>query len=282
MYRKISRLTKTIIWIVIIIVTIWMIFPFIWAITTSFKTPSDVYQNKFVPFIQFIPTLEHWFTEIKQKGPEIFKGLKNSFIVASVSSLLALCLGTMAGYSLTRVQFRKFSNTNIMTWLLSLRMLVPVIIVIPYFFLLNSVNLIDTRVGLIILYTTFNLPIAILIMRDFIKEVPIELEDSALVDGCSVWSTFFRIDLPLLKPGLATTFILCFAFSWNEFLFALSLTYRKATTIPIIIMGAESTRGIEFWYISVRSLLAIIPPLILVLFVQRYIIRGLTMGAVKG
>ncbi len=282
MYRKTSRLAKTIIWIIIIIVTIWMVFPFIWAITTSFKTRSDVYQNKFVPFVQFIPTLEHWITEIKQKGPEIFRGLKNSVIVASVSSLLALCLGTMAGYSLTRVQFRKFSNTNIMTWLLSLRMLVPVIIVIPYFFLLNSVNLIDTRVGLIILYTTFNLPIAILIMRDFIKEVPIELEDSALVDGCSAWSTFFRIDLPLLKPGLATTFILCFAFSWNEFLFALSLTYRKATTIPIIIMGAESTRGIEFWYISVRSLLAIIPPLILVLFVQRYIIRGLTMGAVKG
>jgi multiple sugar transport system permease protein len=259
-----------------------MVFPFIWAITTSFKTPSDVYQNKFVPFVQFIPTLDHWITEIKQKGPEIFKGLKNSLIVASASSFLALCLGTMAGYSLTRVQFRRFSNTNIMTWLLSLRMLVPVIIVIPYFFLLNSVKLIDTRIGLIILYTTFNLPIAILIMRDFIKEVPIELEDSALVDGCSVWSTFFRIDLPLLKPGLATTFILCFAFSWNEFLFALSLTYRKATTIPIIIMGAESTRGIEFWYISVRSLLAIIPPLILVLFVQRYIIRGLTMGAVKG
>jgi multiple sugar transport system permease protein len=127
-----------------------------------------------------------------------------------------------------------------------------------------------------------NLPLAVLVMSDFFRDLPGELEEAALTDGATPFQAFRRCILPLVVPGMVATFILVAAFAWNEFLFALVLTYGSAVTMPVAIIGAETTRGIEFWYIAVRSLVAMVPPVLLVLFVQRYLVRGLSMGAVKG
>jgi multiple sugar transport system permease protein len=148
--------------------------------------------------------------------------------------------------------------------------------------IIKSLGLLDTRLALVLVNTTFTMPFAVLIMRDMFKELPVELEEAALVDGCSRWTAFLRVALPLAAPALVSTAIICFAFTWNEFLFALVLTYRQAIPMTIVIAGTEHTQGVQFWYVSTRLLLAILPPAILALMVQKYIVRGLTMGAVKG
>jgi multiple sugar transport system permease protein len=167
-------------------------------------------------------------------------------------------------------------------WFLSQRFLPPAATVIPFFLLMKSLGLLDSRVALIMVNATFAMPFAVLIMKDMFRELPVELEEAALVDGCSRWEAFWRIALPLAAPALVATVIICFSFAWNEFLFALVLTYKKASPMTVVIAGTEHTQGVQFWYVSTRLLLAIIPPTLLALTVQRYIVRGLTMGAVKG
>jgi len=277
-----SLVGKAISWSLIIIITLWMTFPFLWAISTSVKSPDDVYKNKYIPFIQYMPTLENWKAEISTRGREILDGLTNSVIVGCGSAFLTTLLGALGGYALSRASFSKSRKENLFTMILSQRMLLPAVTVIPYFIMMKTVGLIDHQGGLIVAYTTFNLAFALLLMRDFFQSVPVELDEAALVDGATDLQSFRLIALPLAAPGLVTTFILVFAFSWNEFLYALALTYRQASTIPIVIAGAEDTRGIQFWYISTRTLIAILPPVIVVSFIQKYLVRGLTLGAVKG
>jgi multiple sugar transport system permease protein len=153
---------------------------------------------------------------------------------------------------------------------------------IPFFIVMKTFNLLDTRLALILTNATFTMPFAVLITRDVFKELPIELEESAFVDGASRFGAFLRISLPLAAPAIAVAAVLCFTFSWNEFLFALILTYKNAQPVTVIIAGVEHTQGVQFWMVATRLLAAILPPTILVLTVQRYIVRGLTFGAVKG
>jgi len=147
---------------------------------------------------------------------------------------------------------------------------------------MKFLRLLDNPIALIIANATFTMPFAVLIMRDAFKELPIELEESALVDGCSHFSAFWRIALPLAAPAIAAAAIISFAFSWNEFLFALILTYERARPMSVIIAGVEHTQGIQFEFVATRLLVAILPPALLALTVQRWIVRGLTFGAVKG
>jgi multiple sugar transport system permease protein len=145
---------------------------------------------------------------------------------------------------------------------------------IPFFILMKTFHLLDTRWALIMTNATFSMPFAVLIMRDVFKELPVELEESAWIDGASRFDAFLRIALPLAAPAIAVSAVLCFAFSWNEFIFALILTYKKAQPVTVIIAGVEHTQGIQFWFVATRLLSAILPPAILVLTVQRYIVRG--------
>jgi len=155
-------------------------------------------------------------------------------------------------------------------------------VVIPFFLLMRQLHLLDSVWSLVLLNATFTLPFPVIILSQMFRELPIELEEAARVDGASRWQAFWRVALPLVVPGLVATWIICMAFSWNEFLFALSLTSNKAIPMPVIIAGAEHTRGVQFWFVGVRVLLTMLPPTILALLAQRYIIRGLTLGAVKG
>ena len=282
MKRKKIGIIDVFIWIVVAITIIWVITPFYWAVITSFKKPVDVFRLSAIPWVQFHPTLDNWKMEFTQRGPELFRGISNSIIIAVFASLIAIAIGTFAGYGLARYKYRHWKNQNMAFWFLSQRFLPPAATVIPFFLLMKTINIIDTRLALILVNATFTMPFAILIMRDMFRELPNELEEAALVDGCSRFGVFWRIALPLAVPALVSTAIICFAFAWNEFLFALVLTYKNATPMTIIIAGTEHTQGVQFWYVSTRLLMAIIPPAILALMVQKYIVRGLTLGAVKG
>ena len=260
----------------------WAIFPFYWAITTSLRKPAETFTvaGLAIPFVQFKPTLENWAAELKV--PENLKAMKNSVIIALTSAIFATALGTMAGYGLARFQFYKIKNADITIWFLSQRVLPPVVVAIPFFLLARQFQALDKVSTLIVLNTTFNLPFAVIIMSQLFKELPIELEQAAMVDGYSRIGAFFKVALPLSTPGLVATGIICLAFAWNEFMFALIMAQRNAITLPYIISGASDTRGIQFWFIATRALMAMVPPTILALTVQKFIVRGLTFGAVKG
>jgi multiple sugar transport system permease protein len=191
-------------------------------------------------------------------------------------------MGSMAGFSLARYRFRLWNNKNILIFFLSQRMLPPVVLVIPFLLMFKAMKLVDSQLSLIMVNTTINLPFVVLIMRDIFKEIPVELDEAARVEGCSSFGIFYKVALPLAGSGLVAAGILVFTFTWNEYLFALCLAYQKAITIPLQIAGTGNVQGIQFWITSVRGLVAVIPPVVLAIFAQRFIVRGLTFGAVKG
>ncbi|MEI7987462.1 MAG: carbohydrate ABC transporter permease [Chloroflexota bacterium] len=281
---KYTKIIKNIlIWIVIIIATVWVFFPFYWAIITSFKMPTVILTKpSLIPFLDFQPTLRNWEQEFGNRWPEISKGLGNSLIIAVGAALIAVTLGTMVGYGLARFRFNRWKNKDMTMWFLSQRFLPPIVTVIPFFVLMKNIGLMDNQLALILANATFTMPFAVLTMRDVFRELPKELEESAYVDGASPLTAFVQIALPLAAPAIAAAAVICFAFSWNEFLFALILTYKNAQPITVVIAGVEHTQGIQFWFVATRLLLAILPPTLLALTAQRYIVRGLTLGAVKG
>jgi multiple sugar transport system permease protein len=277
------QLSNILIWIIILIATAWVLAPFYWAISTSFKEHlAIVSQSAFVPWLQYEPTLVNWEREISSRGPELIKGMTNSMIISIGATVISVSLGTLAGYGLARYRFHRWRNRDMTLWFLSQRFLPPIVTVIPFFLVMKTFNLLDTQLALILANATFTMPFSVLIMRDAFKELPVELEESALVDGCSPLQAFWQIALPLAAPAVVAAAIISFAFAWNEFLFALILTYEKATPMTVLIAGVEHTQGVQFEQVSTRLLIAMLPPVILVLLVQRWIVRGLTFGAVKG
>ena len=264
------------------------LFPFYWLLTTSFKTPLAVSRGpRYLPFVDYQPTFDHWRYLFIDQQDALFRHFRNSLIAASGSTLLAVIIGAMGGYGLARYRYHwrrvlNWRNNDIAFWIISQRFLPPALFVVPFLLLYSRLKLIDTHIGLIIAYTMFNIPFAVWIMRDFFMSLPIDLEESALVDGATPWQAFVRIVLPLSTPGLVSVAIFSFIFSWNEFLYALMLTNYNAITMPVLIAGQNNTRGIQWWYISALSLAAVTPVVVMGLVLERYITRGLTAGAVKG
>ncbi len=282
-YQLMRLLNNILLWAVVVIVTAWVVFPFYWAIITSLKPPAVILsKTSLIPFVQFEPTLVNWQLEITNRWPEISRALTNSVIISIGATAIAIALGTLAGYGLARFRFERWKNKDITMWFLSQRFLPPMVTVIPFFIVMQTIGLLDTQLALIMTNATFTMPFAVLIMRDVFKELPLEMEESAWVDGASRFQSFWNIALPLAAPAAAAAAVICFAFSWNEFLFALILTTKNAQPITVVIAGVEHTQGIQFWFVATRLLFAIIPPTLLALTAQRYIVRGLTLGAVKG
>lgn len=278
--RQTSLAGKLVYTIIVVIALFWVAFPFYWAFINSIKKPAETFRPTWIPILQFAPTLEHWTSELAI--PETQHAILNSTMIAIGAATLSTILGTLAAYALARFQFNRPSNSGLTSWFLSQRIMPPVLFVIPFFLIMRQINLLDTVWGLILLNATFTLPLPVIILSQMFRELPSELEEAARVDGASRLQAFFQVALPLVAPGLVAAWILCLAFSWNEFLFALSLTNKSAIPMPVIIAGAEHTRGVQFHYVGVRVLLTMLPPTILALLAQRYIVRGLTLGAVKG
>ena len=282
------RLRMTLTYTLLIVWTVICLFPIYWLVITSIKQPIAVFQGpKYFPWVDFKLTLDAWkFLLTGPTSRQVIRSWTNSAILAIGSAALAVALGALAGYGLTRFRYRVpglgWRNDNIAFWIISQRMLPPVVVILPFMIMYRFLGLIDTRHGMILAYTVFNLPFAVWILRDFFAGLPIDLEESALIDGASRLQAFRKIVLPLSTPGLVATFLFCMMFSWNDYLFALMLTFSRSSTLPMFIAG-EGTQsyGPQWWYLSALSLLAVAPMVIVALLVERYITRGLVVGAIK-
>ena len=309
-----------------------VLFPLYWVLVTSFKIEVQVDSGPYyLPFIDFMPTLEAWDFMILQNntlGPYL-----NSIIVALTSTLLALLIGALAAYALVRIRFqvklaavltfiilvvcvivavaaldvpwpvavvvaiallllslgtfvRRFNaavgNNDIEFWMISNRIMPPIVAVLPIYVMFQHLRLLDTQVALISTYTGVNLPIVVWLTRDFFAGIPLDLEESAQIDGASKFRVFFTIALPLARSGLAATFMLVLILTWNEFLLALFLSNANAQTMPVLVAAQNTTRGPQWWYMSVLIVVMVAPVVVIAGFLQKHIARGLLVGAVKG
>lgn len=266
--------------LVAIAATVVFFFPLYWAISTALRNPADTFTvaGLGIPWLDFQPTLNNFAVELST--PEGWRALQTSLIVSLSAVALALALGLPAAYALAR--FRFWSNSDITIWFLSQRVLPPVATLLPFYIVFRSLDMLDSKTALILCNATFILPFVVVILRQTFLDLPAELEEAALVDGASHWQAFLRIALPLAAPAVAATAMIIFAFAWNEFLFSSSLGITETKMMPAHMAGAVDTRGVQFWFMATRSLIAMIPPVLLALLAQRYIVRGLTLGAVKG
>ena len=271
----------TLFWTILAVAfTLLFFFPLYWAISTALRNPADTFTvaGIGVPWLDFEPTLDNFRAELST--PEGLRALRTSIVVSFSSVILALALGLPAAYALAR--FRFWSNSDITTWFLSQRVLPPVATLLPFYIVFRAFGMLDTLTALILINATFVLPFVVVIVRQTFIALPVELEEAALVEGASHFAAFWRIALPLAAPAVAATGLIIFAFVWNEFLFASSLGITQTKMMPAHMAGAVDTRGVQFWFMATRALIAMIPPVLLALLAQRYIVRGLTLGAVKG
>jgi multiple sugar transport system permease protein len=268
------------------------LFPIYWTITTSFKSAVDVTQGHLIPWLDFQPDWKGWRsiglspdTILRTSNPrdEFASRFTNSIMTSVGASLLALALGSLAAYGLSRFRY-KFAwmrNDDILFFFMSQLILPPVVLALPFLVLYKALSLLDTRFGLILLYTLTVLPIVIWIMRDQFNSIPVELDEAAFVDGLSVWGAFLRIILPLAIPGMAAAFILSLVLCWNEYFFAALLTSTDAKTLPVMVASQTGSQGINWWSMAALSSAAIAPLVMVGIFLERYIVSGLTTGAGK-
>jgi multiple sugar transport system permease protein len=268
------------------------LFPIYWTITTSFKLAPDVMKGNMVPWWDFTPRWKGWESigisprlmgEVSTVREEFLKRFWNSTVIATSASLLAVVLGSLAAYGLSRFNYRFgfMRNSDISFFFLSQMILPPVVLALPFLVLYKSLALLDSRVGLILLYTLTVLPIVIWIMRDQFQGIPIELEEAALVDGLGIWGAFVQIVLPIALPGMVAAFILSLVLCWNEYFFAALLTSTNATTLPVMVASQTGSQGINWWSMAALSSAAILPLVVVAIFLEKYIIKGMAAGAVK-
>jgi multiple sugar transport system permease protein len=258
-----------------VVLTVVFLFPVYWLFMIAFKTPEEIFHSPPVWYparIQFAN-----FAVLFKDGDAVTVG--NSLFIAGCSTLISMFLGTLGAYSLARF---KTGGENLSVWIISQRMIPPIAIVFPLFLLYVWLGWVDTYYGMILLYTAFNLPYVIWMMRGYIEDVPIDLEQSALVDGCTRWQVLLRVVFPMVRTGLFATAVFTFVFAWNDFIFALVMTRSAVTTYPVQVthyFGAQS----NFWAkIAAMSMLGTLPVLVAVAALQKYLVRGISLGAVKG
>ncbi len=264
----------------VIFITIIVIFPVIWIISTSIKNPIDIFT---IP-PELVPpnmTFDHYSILFNELG--FLEYIRNSIIVTVSTVIVSLSIGMLAAYSLARFKLPHNLNYQISFWVLSTRMFPPIVTIIPLFSMLRLFHLINSRTGLIIAYTAFNLPFAVWMMRGFFAEIPKELEDAAMVDGYSRMGAFWNIIIPIARPGIIATAIFILIMSWNEFLFALILAQTKVSaTLPIGVASNVTQYQILWGRLSASGVIAMAPVLIFAFLVQKHLVRGMSMGAIKG
>ena len=277
---------------VLILWAIICLFPIYWTVTTSFKVAADVMRGHLIPWLDFTPGWLGWRSlglspdtigGVSTVREEFLKRFMNSAITSLSASALAVVLGSLAAYGLSRFSYR-FSfmrNKDISFFFLSQLILPPVVLAMPFLVLYKELALLDTRIGVILIYTLMVMPIVIWIMRDQFQAIPIELEEAALVDGLSLWGAFLRIVLPLALPGMVAAFILSLVLCWNEYFFAALLTSTDAKTLPVMVASQTGSQGINWWAMAALSTAAIAPLVVVGIALERYIIKGMTAGAVK-
>lgn len=249
-----------------------ILFPFLWLLQMSFRPAQDVLGYT----LAFTPSLQNY----RALWTGLFPGsFLNSLLVSTMSTALSLLIGVPAAYVLARWRFPY--RRAVAMWVLLTRMAPPIAFTIPFFLAFREFGLIDTVAGLVIVYMTFNLALVIWMMQAFFMSVPVQLEEAAWIDGCSVWKAFRIVVLPLVAPGLAATAVLCFIFSWNDFFYALILTRTNAITAPVAIVNFMQYEGWEWGKIAAGGTLVMLPVVIFTMLVRTYLVRGLTAGGLK-
>ncbi len=314
---------------------LFVIFPIYWLLITSFKTPAAVNNGPFfIPWVDFQPSLHAWRDLFVVDYEDTLRAYFNSIIIALSSTALSVLVGSMAAYSLSRIEFApnlitilyfvllligssvaigvygadlwltlavavalffllaravggmyqvRLHNGDILFWIISQRILAPIVVVVPIYMMFQSVRLLDTHIALILTYAVVNMPIVVWLMYDFFNSIPRDLEESAQLDGATMIMTFREIVLPLSRAGLSATTLLVMIFAWNEYLLALFISTTKAQTMPILVAAMNAgERGILWWTMSVAIIVMIIPVVVLAVVLQKYISKGLLVGAVKG
>ena len=254
--------------------------PIYWMFTISLKSEVDHFAVP-PPWFNFTPTLEHYYDAFVMRS--FGQYLVTSAVVAVMSTFCALVLGTLAAYALARFRLPYDLDRKLSLWILSTRMFPAIVTAVPLFLMMRDLRLLNTKAALIVVYTAFNLPFVVWMMRGFFDEVPRDLEEAALVDGDSRMGALVRVVLPLVTPGLAATAVFCLIVSWNEFLFALVLTQTDASmTLPVGIAGRVTQYEIKWGVMSAAGAVAIVPIMVFAMAMQKYLVRGLSLGAVKG
>jgi multiple sugar transport system permease protein len=258
------------------LIAFFALIPFILVFLTSIK--ERVIALSMPPVWFFVPTL-HNYTDLLTNRV-FLRAVLNSLVISSASTLIAMVIGVLAGYGFSRFRFRGKGFFTYM--ILALRMVPSIVFIIPYFVIWRTVRLNDTYLSLILMYLTLCLPLIILMMRSFVIDVPVELEEAAMVDGCSRWQTLRLILVPVLRPGILAAATLAFIALWNDFILAMFNTGRNTRTLTVEIYTSLSFYQLYWNKLSTSAVIAVIPAIIFISLTQKYIVRGLTMGAIKG
>ena len=270
-------------------VTLWSMFviaPFLWALSTSFKDFNSVTSGAtYIPWVDFEPTLEGWRVLLRspaQGGVNIVEPYLNSIFVTSLASFLSILLGTLAAYALSRFTFKAgfVKNDDITFFFISQRIMPPVVLAIPFFIMLGKLGLLDTLLGLVMVYVVLLMPIAVWIMVDFFNKVPVEIDETALIDGCNPIQAFIKVVLPNSIPGMVVAGLFCMIFGWTDFFFAFILTFTEVQLLPVAIVSLNSSIT-PWWSLSAAALVSVAPFIVVAFIVERYLSKGNLSGALK-
>jgi len=279
------RLGRIIAYIILVGWTFVVGIPTYWLFITAFKRPEAINRGAtYFPWIDFQPSLLAFYDVFVIQGLANSRPFVNSVVVALATATISTVIGGAGGYALARFPFRAgpLNNDRIAFGFLIQRMFPPAVLLIPFLILFRTLRLLDTREGLVLVYCAFSIPFVVWMMRDFFRSLPVEIEESALIDGCNRLGVLFRIAIPLSAPGFVTAFVLVMIGSWNEFLFALTFMFNKAVTLPLYLTLQTSIQaGTEYWNMAVIAIFSILPVAVAGMLLERYITRGLTFGAVK-
>jgi multiple sugar transport system permease protein len=264
-------------WTLIVLALIIVVGPFLWILMNSFKTQIAILSGAWT----FTPTLDSYSDVLLSRRSDFVHALYTSAIVAAASTMIVLVVGTLAAYSLHRFSWPRWVVMGFLGWTLAFHVIPVITLVGPWYLMFKELGLYDTRTALVLTHITINLPMAIWLMLAFLRAVPPEIEEAALVDGCTPLSAFLRMTLPLVIPGLIATGVLTFIFSWNDFPVALSLTSQANATVPVVVSKFSNDYEVLHSQMAAASVLATLPALLLMFIGQRFIVQGLTIGAVK-
>jgi multiple sugar transport system permease protein len=276
--RKERKFGSAIEMVLLALFMIVMLFPVVWMLETALKDAKDIYA---VPakVLSFSPTLDHFKNVFSDDSP-VLQGFKNSVIVAGFSTLIATVLGVPAAWAYSR--FKLVAKKDQLFFILSTRFMPPVVVVIPLFLMFRDLALLDTLLGLILVYSAFNLPFTIWMMKGFIDEVPAEYEEAAMLDGFSRFEAFWRVTMPLLIPGIAATAVFALIFSWNEFVFSIFLiTDPDTRTAPSAIAGLIGGTTTDWGLVAASAMTFAVPVLVFAFLVRKHLVAGVTLGAVR-
>jgi multiple sugar transport system permease protein len=254
-----------------------VIFPVVWIALAAFKTQIALLRGD----VLFTPVWTNFNELLFSRSSDYLADARNSLIVASISTALVVFLATLAAYSLHRLRWPRWVPVAVLGWSMIFHMLPPITMVGPWYVMFRGLGLDNTYAGLVLAHLALNLPVGIWLMSVFVREIPLELEEAARVDGCTTPQMLWRIVFPLVAPGLAATAIICFVFSWNEFAVALNLTAKQTATVPVAIARFAQEYEIKHGVMAAGAVLSTIPAIVLLLVAQRHIVKGLTAGAIR-